>query len=427
MQGINRPLTGLFVVPVSCGFVFYSVVTGFYLPVAVFLVALLVSAFTYVAICRWRISLELQAPSRTVEGESVEVMLLLYTRGVVPRFVTHSEVQISEPATGYDVAKGRSRQVRMFVREDGERRSTEKPEKTTVQMNGFILTRRRSRISRHLQLDHRGEVVLRSLKLYLSDPLGIFVLSKTFRINHTVLVRVRPAVGTALLSFPHGSGQLDTHMKLEESGEMLEYAGTRLYREGDELRHIHWPTVARTGELYVREYTPSAADSVIVLLWRNPRLETTDQWLQPPAGEFMIKTVAAAVIEFFNRRVHVNFGTNIGVHRELSIGYSPEALQRFHDMISALSWDESCNDGSQLGNLVYGRREQSVVLIFHVDAPDPPSLDLLPEVLRIARRRFLNVYAKESMTVNSEPGVPTDMRVLQCDMESPESLFANLK
>jgi uncharacterized protein (DUF58 family) len=37
-------------------------------------------------------------------------------------------------------------------------------------------------------------------------------------------------------------------------GSGMEFYGIREYRSGDSIRHIHWPSVARTGRLLVREY-----------------------------------------------------------------------------------------------------------------------------------------------------------------------------
>jgi uncharacterized protein (DUF58 family) len=42
--------------------------------------------------------------------------------------------------------------------------------------------------------------------------------------------------------------------------------GTRAWTQGDPLRRVHWPTVARTGELAVREYEPPATATILLVL-----------------------------------------------------------------------------------------------------------------------------------------------------------------
>ena len=47
---------------------------------------------------------------------------------------------------------------------------------------------------------------------------------------------------------PHGTSMVS------KVGESLEFHGCREFREGDETRHIHWPSSAKAGELIVREF-----------------------------------------------------------------------------------------------------------------------------------------------------------------------------
>jgi uncharacterized protein (DUF58 family) len=47
-------------------------------------------------------------------------------------------------------------------------------------------------------------------------------------------------------------------------------AGMRQYREGDSLRHVDWRATARTGELLVRDFEPSAAVRVAIFFEMEP-------------------------------------------------------------------------------------------------------------------------------------------------------------
>ncbi len=54
---------------------------------------------------------------------------------------------------------------------------------------------------------------------------------------------------------PHGRNYQPGGIPIASSvGESTELAGTREWREGDRLRDIHWPSLARTGRLVVKEY-----------------------------------------------------------------------------------------------------------------------------------------------------------------------------
>jgi uncharacterized protein (DUF58 family) len=45
-----------------------------------------------------------------------------------------------------------------------------------------------------------------------------------------------------------------------------EFSSVREYRHGDDRRHIHWKSVARTGELFVKEFTDDAPQRYTVVL-----------------------------------------------------------------------------------------------------------------------------------------------------------------
>jgi uncharacterized repeat protein (TIGR01451 family) len=59
----------------------------------------------------------------------------------------------------------------------------------------------------------------------------------------------------ARFDVPHGRNYQPGGIPIASSvGESTELAGTREWREGDRLRDIHWPSLARTGRLVVKEY-----------------------------------------------------------------------------------------------------------------------------------------------------------------------------
>lgn len=406
----------------------FSMVTGKYIPFIVFLLALVICSFFYTLLTVFRISLEIQAPSRAVQGEEADLTMLIRSKGYLPRFISKSIVEIIDPLAPLSKrGKPKPRKMQMTYRHASETYSEEDAalaETTAFEMDGFILQRGLSRIHRVLKLEQRGVVEIRKLRLYFSDPLGIISLYRTFKLDHTILVRVRPSHGGTLLNLSGTSGRMDTHVKIGETGEMTEFAGTRPYREGDELKHIHWTTVARTGELYVREYTQSSAESVVVLLLRKRMSPHAKEWEFPSGGEFILKQTAAMVIELFNRRIHTHFTSNLRPGRGISIGYSKIALQNFHDDLSAVSWRVNPAPISFLDQFSTAGVEQPVVMIFSVDEPDPEMIREIPYSLRLSPARMVLIVHKSTEAAESDS--LHGIRTISCDEDNPENLFANL-
>ena len=110
-------MAAISVVPFVLAIVLYSLTTTQYVAFSVFLVALLCACLLYALMSRFRISLEVQAPSRVTEGESVDLSLVLTSRGRLPRFVSESIAEIAEPqALGDGGRRSRGRRYKFFYR-----------------------------------------------------------------------------------------------------------------------------------------------------------------------------------------------------------------------------------------------------------------------------------------------------------------------
>ena len=446
MSTMNRPLSAILTLPVVAACVVFSLFSGHFIPFSAFLVSLVACCFLYALGSRFGIGLEIQAPSRVLEGDRIDLSLLLNTRRRFPRFVSMSVAEMVAPAddNGRHTAAGRRsarrRKHKLFYQPPGasaggthaaDGRDT--PESEQYRMDGFILFRGRTRIHRELELPRRGVIRFECLKLRFSDPLGVFALQRTWRIGHEILVRIKPPPGGSALQITGGYGRFETHKRVGETGDMTEYAGTRPYRPGDELRHLHWPTVARTGELYVREYTPTSAESVVVLLVRNPRESSRGDGgggtRLDGAGEAMLKANVALIMALFDRRIDTAFGCNIGRDGfAVDIGYSQRNLQRFHDFISAISWDETIMPDAGFAEALAARAAQTpMVIVFAVEAPDPDVIASAAERLRVERGQ-VTVVVPASMQEARKRAAPVaaGWRVVQLDPAVPESIFRAL-
>lgn len=114
----------------------------------------------------------------------------------------------------------------------------------------------------------RGRHLLGPLTVQLRDPFGLtqrFVEVGSAS-EVTVLPRVHPLGGTR----PPGTGvgaEGEIPFMVALNGE--DDQSIREYRDGDDLRRIHWPATARTGELMVRQEDRPARRRAVVLL--DPR------------------------------------------------------------------------------------------------------------------------------------------------------------
>jgi uncharacterized protein (DUF58 family) len=184
----------------------------------------------------------------------------------------------------------------------------------------------KQRVSYSLSAQARGRYTLGPLTVDLSDPFALTKLRVEFDEREELVVtpEVEQLAGGPNSPFGMTSG-LALSRHLFRTGD--EFYTMRPYQVGDDLRRIHWPSVARSGELMIRQdesarrstavlfvdtresavgriHTPcfekvvSAAASVGVLLIRygfSMKLATTQLPLQRVGEEQMLETFAGVV------------------------------------------------------------------------------------------------------------------------------------
>jgi uncharacterized protein (DUF58 family) len=89
----------------------------------------------------------------------------------------------------------------------------------------------------------------------VADPFGLLRFAR--RDRETTEVVVYPQV-YELRGFPLRGGNMDAGTTGSRGRRGEEFANLREYRRGDDRRHIHWKSLARTGELYVKEFSLQA-------------------------------------------------------------------------------------------------------------------------------------------------------------------------
>lgn len=111
----------------------------------------------------------------------------------------------------------------------------------------------------------RGRYQLGPLLVDVSDPFALIRQRLEFDEREELLVtpEIEDLSATPESSFGANVGASRTR-NLFRTGE--EYYTTRQYQEGDDLRRIHWPSVARTGALMIRQDESSRRSSGLVFL-----------------------------------------------------------------------------------------------------------------------------------------------------------------
>ncbi len=131
----------------------------------------------------------------------------------------------------------------------------------------------------------RGIYELGPAAVRVEDPFGMLRFTKEFEERTEVLVY--PEIHE-LSGFPlRGSSARSVNQgAFGRQGD--EFSGIREYRRGDDRRHIHWKSLARTGELYVKEFARHAPKRYTVAL------DMRRQGLRAPEREVEDAVSAAA-------------------------------------------------------------------------------------------------------------------------------------
>lgn len=120
-------------------------------------------------------------------------------------------------------------------------------------------------VSYRVRSDLRGRYPLGPLQLRLSDPFGMCELTRSFTASDTLTVvpKVHRLPVVRLAGEATGYGDSRTHaVALAGEDDVV----PRGYRQGDDLRRVHWRSTAKYGELMVRREEQPLRSRATVLL-----------------------------------------------------------------------------------------------------------------------------------------------------------------
>jgi uncharacterized protein (DUF58 family) len=149
-----------------------------------------------------------------------------------------------------------------------------------------------------LAFARRGVYELGPAEVGVTDPFGFLRFVRRFEERTEVVVY--PEVHD-LTGFPLSGGNVEVGARGSRGQRGDEFASLREYRQGDDRRHIHWKSVARTGELYVKEFALEAPRRYTVALdLRREGLRTLEAEVEDAVS-------AAASVLTHLRRQHLPF------------------------------------------------------------------------------------------------------------------------
>jgi uncharacterized protein (DUF58 family) len=175
--------------------------------------------------------------------------------------------------------------------------------------------RRSTSVAYRLPTNKRGIVTVGPMQVAMTDPFGLSSTRSPAAppVDVTVLPRVDDISPLPRSVGPDPDGTAETG-SLGRSGE--DFAALRPYVVGDDLRRVHWPSSARTGDLLVRQHDiPWQGRVCVVLDLRRP---STDE----VTLERAISAAASVLRAHLRRGDHVRLVTTTGVDSGYGVGAS---------------------------------------------------------------------------------------------------------
>lgn len=120
-------------------------------------------------------------------------------------------------------------------------------------------------VSYQLRSDLRGKFVVGPMRVRIADVFGLVELTAEFATKNTLTVtpKIVPLAAAATTGSWSSDGDGRTRMTAAAGDDDVI---PRAYRDGDELRRVHWRSTARYGELMVRREEQRWQDRAVVIL-----------------------------------------------------------------------------------------------------------------------------------------------------------------
>ena len=215
------------------------------------------------------------------------------------------------------------------------------------------------RIQQPMLFAKRGRHELGPAEIRTADPFGLLRFVRRF--DERTEVMVYPEV-FELASFPLPGSSREMGIRGSFARQGDEFSGLREYRRGDDRRHINWKSVARTGQLVVREFAQEAPrrHAVVLDLYRS---ETSS----PEAEIEDAVSAAASVLSHFVREgLPARLLCSDKAHGATAFGTDESYYWRAMDLLAVARADGDARPGDFLNEKLGEKHEDlgdGVVLI----------------------------------------------------------------
>lgn len=228
--------------------------------------------------------------------------------------------------------------------------------------------RNRQRVGYSFVCRTRGRYLIGPATLDISDPFALSKMRVEFRDRDELVVYPEVEALRTGVAAPYGSGAGDSNSRqLFRTGD--EFYTMREYQLGDDLRRIHWPSVARRGRLMIRQDESARRSSATIFL------DTRVSALGPSGSPAFEKAVSAAasVGSFLS---HSGFSLRVGIAGGLPVSMTAEAML---EMLAAV-WH---TPGRAMAHVLHPLRSGALVgstLVAVTALPGPEEIAALTRV-----------------------------------------------
>ncbi len=123
--------------------------------------------------------------------------------------------------------------------------------------------------------DTRGLYTLGPVTLRAEDPFGVYQVTIDYTNSANMMV-VPPVIALPEIEIASGGRVGEGRSSVKGVEQTISTVGVREYVPGDSLRFLHWPTVARMGNLYVHLFDSEPSSDWWVLLDMDPHVQVGD-------------------------------------------------------------------------------------------------------------------------------------------------------
>src|ERR1700759_488902 len=211
-------------------------------------------------------------------------------------------------------------------------------------------------LSHQVALDQRGKYTIGPLQVRVADAFGLASIGRSFATKSTLVVTPQ------IISLPRVAiarnrlGERETGLRREAPAGEDDIA-PRAYRDGDELRRVHWRSTARYGQLMVRREEQRWHNRALLLLdtRRRAHVGRTGEW---SSFEFAVTAVASIGVHLVGQGIETRLITDTG-----DAAPAGPAAESLLERLAVVQTSRNTDLSSGLAALRGGSRGQVIAII----------------------------------------------------------------